>query len=160
MGTYTTVTDVKSLFRRIKIESDTGTESTNTVLTTEEVEKFIGETELAVESRLSTYYTGTHGTNSKKIIGTIVKYKVAQIIKNVMALKTSDSDTVKQDTYNWEKMANDLLNQIAPMLREDRKDRPSMPLPDSSLKNEPPTGSALFAAPETTRIFTKDGPNW
>jgi hypothetical protein len=164
MGAFTTVENVKSLFRRIKIEADTGDEKTNTVVTIEEVDEFIDETEIAVKARLSTCYDITNiGTESTTIIGIAVKYLVADIIKNIMALTVNNnSDRKNQDMGpNWGKKAKEMLEKICP--EQDCgscKDKPVMPLPDTPLLSEPPTGASLFSSASNTAQFTKTGPNW
>ena len=164
MGDFTTVDQVKSLFRRIKIEADTGDEKTNTVLTIEEVDQFITETELLVKSRLATCYAVTSiGAESTIIIGTVVKYLVADIIVNVMALTTNvNSERKNQDMGpSWSKKAKDLMDKICPMVGKDViKVKPSMPLPDTPLLSEPPTGASLFESSVNIPVFTKNGNNW
>lgn len=163
MGAFTSVANVKSLFRRIKIEADTGDEKTNTVVTIEEVDEFINEVEAAVSARLSTCYDmSSVGANSTAIIGTIVKYKVADIIKNIMALTTNNSDRKTQDMGpDWAKKAKELLDAVCPEQSCGTcKEKPSTPLPDTALKSEPPAGSNLFSSSSNTPTFTKGGANW
>ncbi len=164
MGDFTTVGEVKSLFRRIKIEDDTGTEATNTVLTTEEVDQFIEENELLVKSRLATCYDiNSIGADSTVIIGTVVKYLVADIIKNIMALTVNqNSDRKNQDMGpNWGAKAKELMDKICPVNECGKcTEKPSMPLPDTSLASNPPTGANLFNSSTNTPTFTKAGNNW
>jgi len=165
MGTYTDVTKVKSLFRRIKIEADTGTESTNTVITTEEVDEFITEQEAIVNARLSSCYDMTSvGVESIKIIGVAVKYKVASVIQNIMALSTSNSHKNEQTvTGDWALMAIEMLDKICPPENcgEDSCVKtPTMPLPDTALKSRSPESQALFKSNTSTPQFKKDTPNW
>lgn len=163
MGAFTTVDNVKSLFRRIKIEADTGLEKTNTVVTTEEVDEFIDETELAVKSRLATCYdTANIGTESATIIGIVVKYLVADTIKSIMMLTTMNSDSKNQDMGpNWGMKAKEMMNKICPEIGKDGiKTKPIMPLPDTSLISEPPTGANLFSGSTNAAQFTKSGNNW
>ena len=164
MGAFTTVNNVKSLFRRIKIEADTGNEKTNTVVTTEEVNEFINETETAVKARLATCYDISNiGTESNTIIGMVVKYLVADIIKNIMALTVNqNSDRKNQDMGpNWSSKAKEMLEKICP--EQDCgscKNKPTMPLPDTPLLTEPPTNASLSSSAKNTAQFTKAGPNW
>jgi len=162
MGTFTTVENVKSLFRRLKIADDTGVEKTNTVVTTEEVNEFIDETESMVKARLAICYTGSYGSESTTIIGTIVKYKVAQVIKGIMELTTQTSDRKTQDmTANWGKMADDMLDKICPEQECGTcKIKPTMPLPDTSITSEPPEGANLFNSSSNTSTFSKSKANW
>ena len=162
MGAFTNATQVKSLFRRLKIEADTGNEKTNTVITTEEVDEFINETELSVKSRLSTCYdVASIGAESTIIIGTVVKYLVADTIKNIMALTTQSDSKSQAMGPNWSKKANDLLDSICPEIGKDGiKVKPSMPLPDTTLNSEPPTGANLFSGSTNVPTFKKSGNNW
>ena len=164
MGTFTDVDKVKSLFRRLKIEPDTGDEKTNTVITTEEVNDFIDETETAVKARLSTCYDINNiGAESVTIIGMVVKYLVADVIKNIMALTVNqNSDRKNQDMGpNWGMKAKEMLKKICPEENcGDCKEKPIMPLPDTPLLSVPPVGANLFNSSNNTPQFTKSGPNW
>lgn len=164
MGAYTDATKVKSLFRRLKIEADTGTESQNTVVTTEEVDEFIDEQEAIVNARLSSCYELTAvGPESIKIIGTIVKYKVADVIQNIMALTTNNSHQTKQDiTGGWAMMAIEMLDKICPPQNCESicVEKPDMPLPDTPLKSRSPESQALFKSSSNTAVFKKGTPNW
>lgn len=163
MGTYTTVDKVKSLFRLIKIEADTGLESTNTALTTEEVEEFIDNEEAELLARLSVCYDTTSiGVESAKILGKIVQYKVAQVIKDILELTTSNSDNKTQRvTSNWYAKAEKILDDICPKQNcGDCKEKPTIPLPDTSLISDAPTGASLFNSSTNTTNFKKDTPNW
>lgn len=164
MGTFTQVSDVQSLFRRLKIEADTGDEETNTVVTTEEVNQWIDETEVMVKARLSTCYDVNNiGAESTTIIGVIVKYIVADIIRNVMSL-TSGVNSERKDQmmgHSWAKMAKEKLEKICPEQEcGECKQKPVMPLPDTPMIDSPPTGSALFSSSNNTPTFTKNGNNW
>ncbi len=163
MGAFTDVEKVKSMFRRLKVADETGNEKTNTVVTTEEVNEFIDETEIAVKARLSTCYdVGNIGAESTTIIGIAVKYLVADTIKNIMALTTTNSDSKTQAMGpNWGKKAKDMLDKICPELGKDGvKVKPIMPLPDTPQLAEPPVGASLFNGANNTPKFTKAGPNW
>jgi len=163
MGVYTDVTKVKSLFRRIKIEADTGTESTNTVITTEEVDEFILEQEAIVSARLSSCYNMTTvGTESIKIIGVVVKYKVASVIQNIMALTTTNSHKTEQVvTSDWAAMAIEMLDKICPPEEcGECVKEPIMPLPDTPLKSRSPESQAIMKSNTSTPVFKKDTPNW
>ena len=164
MGAFTDVDKVKSLFRRIKIEADTGDEKTNTVVTIEEVNEFIAETETAVKARLSTCYdTANIGTESVTIIGIVVKYLVADVIKNIMALTVNqNSDRKNQDMGpNWGMKAKEMLEKICPEVSCDGcREKPIMPLPDTPMLSEPPVGANLFSSATNTAQFKKSGPNW
>ena len=164
MGAFTDVDKVKSLFRRIKIEADTGDEKTNTVVTIEEVNEFIDETETAIKARLATCYDINNiGTESVTIIGIIVKYIVADTIKNIMALTVNqNSERKNQDMGpNWAMKAKEMLNKICPEVECGKcKEKPTMPLPDTPMISEPPTGASLFSSSNNTAQFTKVGPNW
>lgn len=164
MGTFTTVTAVKSLFRRLQIEADTGDEKTNTVVTTEEVDTFIDETEVIVKARLSTCYeVSSIGEESVTIIGVIVKYKVADIIKNIMELTVNRSSERKQQDVgaNWSKMAHEMLEKICPEQECGAcKQKPIMPLPDTPLITAAPVGASLFSSSSNTAQFNKGQDNW
>lgn len=164
MGDFTTVEKVKSLFRRLDIKDDTGDENTNTVVTTEEVNEFIDETELAVKSRLSTCYdVNSIGADSVTIIGTIVKYFVADTIKNIMMLTVNvNSDRKNQDMGpSWSKKAKDMLEKICPEVECDGcKQKPVMPLPDTPLLDEAPQKASLFSSSTNTPTFKKNQNNW
>ena len=163
MGAFTSVNDVKSLFRRLKISDDTGNEKTNTVVTTEEVEQFISEAELLVKSRISScYVTSSIGTDSVVILGIVTKYMVADVIKNIMALTTSNSDTKTQDLGpNWGKKAKDMLEKICPGANCGTcVERPVMPLPDTTIISASPVGAALTSSSTNTPVFIKNEDNW
>jgi len=163
MGIYTDVAKVKSLFRSIKIEDDTGTEATNTVITTEEVTAFIDEVETLIKSRLSTCYDmATVGTESVKIIGMIAKFKVAQIIKDIMELTTSNTEnTVQMVTSNWSKKADKMLDQICPIDECGKcKTRPSTPLPDTVMLTYAPATANRVAGTTGTPTFKRGQDNW
>ena len=164
MGAYTDAEKVKSLFRRLKIEADTGTESQNTVVTTEEVNEFIDEQEAIVNARLSSCYDlTTVGVESIKIIGTIVKYKVADVIQNIMALTATNSHQTKQEfSGSWASMAIEMLDKVCPPQNCESVciDKPTMPLPDTPLKPQSPENQALFKSSVNTAVFKKGTPNW
>ena len=163
MGDFTTTEKVKSLFRRIKIEPDTGDESQNTVITTEEVEEFIAESEANVKARLSKCYDmSAVGTESVLIIGQIVKYRVAQIIKNILELTTKNSESKTQIvTSNWDKKADEMIEQICPKANcNGCKQKPTLPLPDTPLAGEPPVNANLFNSASNTPVFKKNSDNW
>lgn len=163
MGDFTTVDEVKSLFRRLKIEPETGDETTNTVLTTEEVEQFISENEAMIKARLSTCYDTTNiGTESLKILNMVTKYFVADIIRGILELTTNNSERKTQDLGpSWAMKAKKMLEKICPEVNcGECRERPTMPLPDTPLLDLPPAGQALFSSSENTPQFTKSGINW
>lgn len=167
MGDFTTVDKVKSLFRRLKVEADTGTESTNTVVTIEEVDEFILEAETIVKARLRTCYVidplSGIGPESLIIIGTVVKFKVAQVIKGILELTENvSSERKNQDvTASWGKKAKELLDGICPPIGKDGvKVKPTIPLPDTSQTSDPPTGDNLFNGSTNAPLFEKGKDNW
>lgn len=164
MGTYTDVEKVKSLFRRLEIKPDTGDERSNTVITTEEVNEFIDETETILNARLSSCYDMNNvGPESITIIGVIAKFKVAQTIKNIMALTINkNSDRKQQDmTYDWGMKASKMLDDICPKPECGKcKERPALPLPDTPMLDEPPQGASLFNSANNTPQIRKGQDNW
>ena len=163
MGDFTTVDEVKSLFRGITVDADTGDEETNTALTTEELDQFIDETELIVKSRLSTCYKITAiGVDSTKIIGVIVKFKVAQLVKEILELTTSNAEgTVQRVTGNFAKKAEMLLDKICPDKNVDGTiPVPINPLPDTDLLAQAPQSQSIFSTASRTAEFEKGKDNW
>jgi TPP-dependent indolepyruvate ferredoxin oxidoreductase alpha subunit len=163
MGDFTSVDKVKSLFRRIKIEAETGDEKTNTVVTIEEVDEFILETETSIKARLATCYdTSSIGADSVIILGKITRYFVADTIRNIMALTSGNSDRKTQEMGDgWGAKAKEMLDAICPPENcGDCKEKPSMPLPDTPLINSSPTSASLFNSSNNTPQFTKSGNNW
>lgn len=164
MGAFTNVEDVKSLFRRLKIQPDTGDEKTNTVVTTEEVDQFIDETEILVKARISScYILDSIGPESVTILGVVTKYLVADIIKNIMALTVNvNSESKNQDLGpSWGKKAKEMLEKICPEQNCDGcQEKPVMPLPDTPMKDKSPETAALFNSSNNAPTFTKSGNNW
>jgi len=160
---FTTVDDIKALFRRIKIKDDTGNESTNTVVTTEEVTSFIEETELIVKTHISRCYSiESIGTESKKILGVVTKYMVAHTIQGILTTASASKQKDQQIVDNKKKKkAMELLQNICPDGYCDCKKMPVVQLPDTPLApNAPDTNQNVFSSNNNTPQFTKGGPNW
>ena len=79
-----------------------------------------------------------------------------------MMLTTMNSDSKNQDMGpNWGMKAKEMMNKICPEIGKDGiKTKPIMPLPDTSLISEPPTGANLFSGSTNAAQFTKSGNNW
>jgi len=160
---FTTINDVKALFRRIKISDDTGNELANTVVTTEEVTTFIEETELIIKTNISRCYSIANiGTESKKILGVVAKYMVANTIQNILSTATAVKSKDQQlPENNWQKKADDLLKDICPDGYCDCEQRPVLQLPDTPLNSTAPAlDDSVFSFAESTPLFTKSGSNW
>lgn len=166
---YVTVDQIKSMFRRIKIEADTGDESTNTVVTTEEVDEFIAETEAVLNAKLSEYYeTPITGTESLLIVRKIVRMKVAHIIKGILEVTDAESDKKQDVQGNLDKQADKLIEKLLPQCDPCKKEfqPPILPLPDAVTKDFSPRNGSLFsshtskAVPTPKPTVTKGGNNW
>ena len=160
---YTTLAKVKSMFRSISIEAETGNEDTNTVVTSEEVDEFILEADSEINSRLSDYYdTPITGAESLVIIGQISKYKVAHVIKTILEVTNEQSDKNQQVQTNLEKKANELLDNIVP--KWDAKCcewvDPIIQLSDAVRKPLSPRDASIFKSSVHVAEIKKNGNNW
>lgn len=92
MGAYASVNDVKSEFKNLTI-------STDTPITTSEVNSFIDQEEAYVNSRLSGLYEiPITGTESLKIMKMITVWCVADRIREIMQVKNISEPKVQQGT--------------------------------------------------------------
>ena len=160
---YTTVDKIKSMFRKIKIEDDTGTEANNTAITTEEVDQFIIDADAWIDNVLAPYYVlPITGTESLKILDTISRYRVAHTIKGILELTKQVSDKVQDVQGNLLKQSEVMLNKLIP--HYDCKCKKwidaEAPLQDATQKPTPPINSSLFSSSSNTATFTKGGNNW
>lgn len=175
MPLYTTVDEVKSLFRRVKIEAATGDPATETVVTTEEVEQWIDDVEAVINAQLNRYYnipivSGT-SPESFKIVALIAKLKTAAIVRGVLELDASSSEKMQSQKIDYGKKAEKLLTSLLPWFNKDvsdgegRWEEPITPLPDAEAKAVTPFSGALFsthvnASGEPKPTFRKNGNNW
>ena len=175
MPLYTTVDQVKSMFRRLKVAADTGTESTNTVITTEEMEQFIDDAEAEINAKLNRYYETpiVPGTSpeSAKILATIAKYKVAFVVKGILELTSEKSDLKQEVIGDLDKKAMKMLDELLPWFNRfggksdtgGRWEEPITPLPDAVVKATHPYTESLFSSHVTSTVkptFEKGGKNW
>ena len=168
---YTTVDEVKSLFRRLKIEADTGDEKTNTVVTTEEVDEFISEADAMIDARLRKCYSVVPITDTEdlKIMSAISKYIVADVIQNIAHLTTNPTNMMRnssqsqnQELGRWKKKAVALLDSICP--KYDPKTcevcPPDMQLNTALSETLVPQGAAVSSSSTNTPEFLKGQDNW
>ena len=160
---FTTVEEVKSLFRRIKIKDAQPDPANNTVITTEEVEAFIEETEIAIKSAISRcYVVESIGTQSKKLLGMVVKYIVADTIQTILKTTSSQQDKDKQLVENnWSKKAKEMLSNICPDDFCSCSKKPVIPLPDTPLNDTAqPVDDNTFSYSVSKAEFKKGKDNW
>ncbi|MCP3684540.1 MAG: hypothetical protein GY861_17885 [bacterium] len=160
---YTTLAKVKSMFRGITIEADTGDEQTNTAVTTEDVDDFIAEVDAEINGLLSDYYvTPITGTEALLVIGRIAKYKVAHIIKTILEAREELSDKNQEVQTNLEKKANMMLDQIIPTWDSDCCEwvDPRLQLADAVRKTISPKTGAVFGSSKNVATIKKGGDNW
>jgi len=164
---YTTVDKVKSMFRKISVKADTGDEKTNTVLTIEEVDEFILETDAMIDCRLEKYYTvPITGVESLKIVGMISKFFVAETVKGILKVDVR-SDKTQDVQGNLGKKAEKLLNDLLPMFNKTAKrwEAALCILSDANSLSSPPDSGSVFSTqvPVNTndrrRIIIKGGSN-
>lgn len=162
---YATVDQIRSMFRQIKISAATGDDSTETVVTTEDVDEFIEEVESELNAKLSLYYiTPITGTESLKIMRRIVRMKVSHIIKGV--LEVQDAEKTQDVQADLDKKANKMIETLLPQENPVTRitDPPKMPLPDADVKETSPRNGSLFktsvSGTTVEPTITKGGNNW
>ncbi len=154
---YTTVAQVKSMFRSLKIES------ANTAVITSEVDGWISAQDAIIDAKLGSYYeTPITGTESLKIIELISRYKVAHIIKTVLELSQPNSDKTQEGQTNLDEKANEMIADLLPTKgSKGEYIRPVMPLSDASKKSMAPATASITAYnSDNEPTFTKGGDNW
>lgn len=160
---YTTVDNIRSMFRNIAIKPDTGNEQTNTVVTEEDVERWIEEVDAEIDGFLVDYYAvPIVGPESLKIIRRVSTYKVAHIIKTVLEAKDELSDKDQKTQTNLENKANEILKKIVPSWNEkccEWRD-PMIQLQDADRKMVGPKTGSVFSASRGTTVIKKNGNNW
>jgi len=165
MGTYAVVSDIQSMFRKLKIAADTGDDKTNTVVTTEEVDEFINEEEALLEAQLSNYYTTPiTGSKSLLIMRKVIKMKVAHVIKGILEVVQPEADLQNEVQGNLDTKANNIIKEFVPRLNKLTKklEIPMIPLPDAAVIAVSPKSGSLFKsnASVASPTFTKGGDNW
>jgi len=160
---YTTVAKVQSMFRAIEFAAATGSEQTETAVTTEDVDEFILEADAEIDSKLVKFYTvPITGTEALKIVGQISKYKVAHVIKTILESDSQTSDHVQEVQTNLEMKANKLLDDIIP--HWDAKCcewvDPAMTLTDAPSKPRSPVTGSVFSSSAHTAEIKRGGSNW
>lgn len=164
MSVFTTVAKVKSLFRNIAIEADTGDPDLNTAITTEELQDIIDEQEAVIKARISNCYDITMiGSESAQILGIVARYMSAQVVKGILQITTEVSDgKVQVVTQNWGKMGKELLEKICPEANCGKCTQPpTLPLPDTPLSDvNRPDGSSIFFTENYEQVFKKYEDNW
>lgn len=161
---YTTVEKVKRMFRHIKIEAPSGTESQDTAITTEDVAEFIIDADAEIDAKLSEFYvTPITGVESLKHIGTISKYKVAHIIKTVLEAQTEFSDREQDVQINLGKKADMMLNALLPKCINGKMIDSQVNLIDAERKAVGPDNGSVFGANFAgvrDSVIKKGGDNW
>lgn len=162
---YTTVAKIKSMFRNIDIEAATETPSTDTVITTEEVEQFIVDADAWIDNVLYPYYTTPiTGTESLKVVDTISRYFAAHTIKGILELTKQTSDKEQDVQGNLGKRAKAMLDKLIPKRVKTAQGTQwvdaEAPLSDAPKKSVPPVNASLITSSSNTAVFTKGGANW
>ena len=158
---YTSLAQIKSMFRGITIASDTGDESTNTVITTEDVTQFIADADAEIDARISDYYTTpVTGTEALKYLNVISKYKVAHIINGI--LHTDSERDINQESSLGVK-ADKLLESLAPQFKNNEWVDPKVQLTDAARTQRGPKSGSTFGINYSgvrTPTIKKGGGNW
>ena len=160
---YTTVAKVKTMFRGIAFDPDTGIPENNSAITEETVTEWIDEVDAEINGFLSDYYAvPIVGPEALKIIGRISKYKVAHIAKTVLESLTESSDKNQVVQTNLEKKANDMLDQIIPHWDEKCCEwiDPRIQLVDAGRTEIGPKSGSVFNSNRGTAVIVKGGNNW
>jgi len=160
---YTTLAKIKSMFRKIAIEADTGTEANNTAITEEEVTEFMTDADALIDAILAQYYvTPITGTESLKLLDVVSKYLVADTIKGILELTTQSSDKTQDVQGSLGLQAHAMLKKMVPHYdcKCDKWIDAVMPLPDAVMKEINPTSSNIGASYGGTKEFSKGGGNW
>ena len=158
---YTTLLQIKDLFRGISIEPSTGDESVDTAVSTEAIAQFIIDADAEIDSRLNKYYvTPITGVESLKLINVISKYKVAHVVKTVLEATNETSDRNQDVQTNLELKANAMLENMIPQCVNGTWCDPTAELPDAPLKSTSPKSAAVFSSNTGTATITKGGNNW
>jgi len=165
MGTYAAVSDIQSMFRKLKIAADTGDEKTNTVVTTEEVDEFINEEEALLEAQLFNYYTvPITGARSILIMRKVIKMKVAHVIKGILEVVQPQADLQNEVQGNLDTKANNIIKDFVPRINKLTKkfEVPMTPLPDAAVIAISPQSGSIFKANSAVAAptITKGGNNW
>lgn len=157
---YTTVEQVKSLFRGIKIEA------TGTALTIPEVEEMIAEVDVEINGKLYDHYvtpiSEIDSPQSFLLVGKISRMKVAHLIKTVLESTAELSDKNNEEQTNLEMKADKLLNDIIPTW----DDKccvwvdPVIQLPDAERKPTSPKSGAIFNSNKRMATIKRGGGNW
>lgn len=150
---YATVNDVKSLFRNLA-------GATDPAVTDAYIQVYLDNAAAFINSRLSGLYLLpiTSGANpiSAKILSQIEAFKVAAIVDNILN-SYSDGDKKPQ----WEKMANDMLDEVAP--KKDSKGfqpEPNAKLYDATYLGTNIQQGTLKLSSTDSRIFVKGSDTW
>lgn len=161
---YTTLAQIKSMFRGIDIIADTGDEATNTVITEEEVTQFITDADIEIDAKLNEYYvTPITGTESLKYINVISKYKVAHIMKTILEAQSENSDRQQDVQTNLGKKADELLNALLPKIVNGKFVDALTNLSDAPRQQKGPDSGTVFGINYSgvrTPTFKKGGDNW
>lgn len=164
---YTTLAQIKSMFRQIQIEDDTGSDATSTVVTTEDVTQFIADADAEIDATLAEYYiVPITGTESLKYINVISKYKVAQVIKTILEAKVELSDRDQEVQTNLGKQADKMLAALVPQYKNGKMIDPQVQLTDAPRTEISPKGGSVFginyatSSPARSHTIKKGGDNW
>ncbi len=163
---YTTVAKVQSLFRDLKVDADTGDETTNTVVTTEEVTEFITRADAIIDGKLAKFYTvPITGAESLKIVEEISTLFAGHRVKGIMELTDAQSD-VKQDVQgNLHFQAMGLLKKIAPIWDQKCCEYRTAEIELTDAVRSPTVSSparfdSQVRGKAASNVITKGGNNW
>lgn len=149
---YSTPSEVKSLFRNFSSNSEAAVED-------HELQQFLDDNFSLINSKVGTLYTLpiTSGASpeSYKILAMIEKYLVAEIVDDIL---NSYSEADKKP--DWGKRARMMLNSIVPDLVKGVQPVPTMKLIDADYLGTSTQKNRISVAATSGRIFTKGGDNW
>jgi len=161
---YTTLAKIKSQFRQIQIEAETGDEDQDTVITEEDITLWISESDAQIDATLGSYYiTPITGSEALKIMSTISTYLVSHRIKTILELDTQVSDKKQEVQTNLEKKAEKMLSNLMPKFNAKTGgwDEPIMIISDATKRATSPDSSSIFSYNNNqSATFKKNGNNW
>lgn len=149
---YSTVTKVTSMFRNLKIDQP------NSALTTAEIQEFLDETQVEINSCLSRFYDIPNiGSDTQIVLGKVEYLIVAGIVDDIL---NNYAEAKLKPQYD--KKGRELLAKYMPTL--DKKScewcDPMALLPDTTYKGLPSTTSSISVSQQNTRQFKKGIDTW
>jgi len=151
MSSYTTVENVRALFRGIDLGN-------NTVINEPKIESWIAKQSSYIDSRLGGYYLLPFGNAATlEVLDLIASYKVAHMIKTVLEMTTQIADNVQMVQGNLDKKAEEMLDRMLPS-----KDgtKPIGPLIGAEVIVVSTSAFNRMSLQQRGSSFTKNGNNW